>query len=159
MIVLIQVLAIVAAVSIAVIFGTDVLGALVMRPTYAAVDDATMVRVTGISHRYGNARMPLPGIASVVASVLTGVLAFATGEVAAGVLASIAVVALVTWLVLFNRISLPINKVLIAAVDAGTTPENARVLQERWDSIITLRAVLQGLALTAICVALVLLGS
>ncbi len=47
MIVLIQVLAIVAAVSIAVIFGTDVLGALVMRPTYAAVDDATMVRVTG----------------------------------------------------------------------------------------------------------------
>ncbi len=103
--------------------------------------------------------MPLPGIASVVASVLTGVLAFATGEVAAGVLASIAVVALVTWLVLFNRISLPINKVLIAAVDAGTTPENARVLQERWDSIITLRAVLQGLALTAICVALVLLGS
>ena len=48
----------------AVVFGTDTLGALVMRPTYAALDDATMTRVVGLSHRYGNARMPVPTAAA-----------------------------------------------------------------------------------------------
>jgi hypothetical protein len=106
------------------------------------------------SYKYGTARMPLPGIASVVGAAATVVVALIAGNVAAGVLASIGLACLGLWLVLFNRISLPINKILIAAVDAGETPANARALQEKWDSIINVRAVLQGFALLAFCLTL-----
>lgn len=156
MTVLLDVLAIVAALATAVIFGTDTLGALVMRPTYAAVDDATMSRVVGLSHRYGNARMPVPGILSVVAGAAATLTAFLTGHPAATVAAGIALLLLLVWLVLFNRISLPINKVFIEAAEAGRVPAGARELQERWDSIIVLRATLQGIALLGFCLALAL---
>jgi hypothetical protein len=33
-------------------------------------------------------------------------------------------------------------------------PDDARALQARWDSIIDLRALVQGLALVALCVAI-----
>ena len=85
-----------------------------MRPTYAAVDDATLTRVVGLGHRYGNARMSLPGILGVVAGAATAVTAFLTGRVAPG----------------------------------------ARQLQQRWDSIINLRATLQGAALLGFCLTL-----
>ncbi len=154
MIITIDILAIVAALCTAVIFGTDVLGAVVMRPTFAEVDDHTLVNVIGRSHKYGNARMPLPGILSVVAAAATAVVGFVAGSVAAGVLAAVGLACLLVWLVLFNRISLPINNVLIAAAEADQVPANARALQEKWDSIINLRAILQGLALLSFCVTL-----
>jgi hypothetical protein len=44
---------------------------------------------------------------------------------------------------------------LTAAATAGDVPTNARVLQGDWDRIITARAVLQGLVIVALCVALV----
>ena len=156
MTVLLDVLAIAAALATAVIFGTDTLGALVMRPTYAALDDATMTRVVGLGHRYGNARMPLPGILSVVAGAAAALTAFLTGHPAAGIPAAIALLLLLVWLVLFNRISLPINKTFIEAADAGQVPPGARQLQQRWDSIINLRAALQGLALLGFCLTLTL---
>lgn len=150
----IDTLATIAALCTAVIFGTDVLGAVVMRPTYAEVDDRTLVEVTGRSHKYGTARMPLPGIASVVGAAATAVVAFVAGNLAAGVFASIGLACLGVWLLLFNRISLPINKILIAAVDTGEAPADVRALQEKWDSIINVRAILQGVALLAFCVTL-----
>ena len=156
MTVLVDVLAIAAALATAVIFGTDTLGALVMRPTYAAVDDATMTRVVGLSHRFGNARMPIPGILSVVAGAATALTAFLAGRPAAGVAAGVALLLLLVWLVLFNRVSLPINKVFIEAAEAGQVPAGARRLQERWDSIINLRAALQGVALLGFCLTLAL---
>jgi hypothetical protein len=149
-------LAIVAVLCTAVIFGTDMLGALVMRPTYAEIDDRSMVQVVGRSHRFGNQRMPIAGIGSVVASAATTVVALIAGHSGAGIAAAAGLVLLLVWLVLFNRISLPINKTFIAAVDDGIVPADARALQTRWDSIITLRATLQGLALLGFCVAIAL---
>ena len=156
MTVLLDVLATAAALATAVIFGTDTLGALVMRPTYAALDDATMTRVVGLSHRYGNARMPVPGILSLVTGAAATLTAFLTGHPAAGVAAGIALLLLLVWLVLFNRISLPINKAFIEAADAGRVLPGARRLQERWDSIINLRASLQGVALLGFCLTIAL---
>jgi hypothetical protein len=158
MLLTIDVLAIVAALCTAVIFGTDVLGALVMRPAYAEIDDRSLVRILGLTHLYGDRRLPIPGALGVVAAAATTVLGFVLGHVAVGTPAGIGLVLLLIWLLLFNRISLPINKVFIAAVAADEVPPNARALQRRWDSIITLRAVLQGLALTAFCVVIAVAG-
>jgi hypothetical protein len=149
-------LAIVAVLCTAVIFGTDAVGALVMRPTYAEIDDRGLVQVVGRAHRYGDKRMPVAGIGSIVAAAATIVTALVTGDTGAGIAAAAGLALLLVWLVLFNRISLPINKTFIAAVEHDEVPADARALQIRWDSIITLRATLQGLALLAFCVAIAL---
>lgn len=154
MLLVIDVLAIATALCTAVIFGIDVLAAVVLRPAFRELDDHTLVQVTGRTHRFGNQRLPLPGILSVVGAVGTAVAAFAAGNPQAGVLAAVGLAFLLAWLVLFNRIALPINKTLIAASYAGVTPSNARTLQDRWESIINLRSVLQGLALLVFCVAI-----
>ena len=148
----IDTLAIIAAMCTAVIFGIDVLAAVVLRPAFREVDNHTLVQITGRTHRFGNQRLPVPGIVSVVAAAATAVTAFVSGAPQAGVSAAAGLVFLLVWLLLFNRIALPINKTLIAASYAGETPSDARTLQDRWESIINLRSVLQGLALLAFCV-------
>ena len=149
-----DVIATIAVLSTAVIYGTDVLGAVVMRPAFAEIDDYSLVQVTGRTHRYGDSRLPFVGVLSVVSALATTLVAFIAGHVAAGVIAAVGLAALLIWLLLFARISAPINRVLTAASLANETPANARELQARWDSIINLRAVLQGLAVAAFCIAI-----
>jgi hypothetical protein len=68
--------------------------------------------------------------------------------------AAVAVALLLTWLVLYARISAPINRQLTAAAHIHDVPSNARALQDNWDRIINARAILQGLAVTALCLSL-----
>lgn len=147
----------VALLGIGIVFGTDAFCALVMRPALARVDDAALTSVMGNVHRYGDARMPVPGVVGLVGSAVVAVLTALTGRGAATVLAGVAVVLLVVWLVLYARISAPINRQLTAAADRGETPADARALQAGWDRIIVLRASLQGAALLGVAAALVLL--
>lgn len=147
--------AIAAIAAIAVIFGTDVLAAVVLRSVYAEVDEPTLVQVVGRGHYYGDRRLPVVGVAGVVLTAATAVGSALAGSVTAAILAAAALAALLLWLVLFGRIAKPINATLTAAALAGTVPSDARALQDRWESIIPLRAILQGVALVLLCVALV----
>jgi chemotaxis regulatin CheY-phosphate phosphatase CheZ len=70
---------------------------------------------------------------------------------AAGALATLS---LITFVVIYTRISKPVNTALTAAAVADRVPDNARELQARWDSVIDGRVALQTLALAALCVAL-----
>ena len=153
---LIAQLAVLAAVlGTAVIYGTDTFCATVQRPALAAVDDATLVAVMGNVHRYGDRRMPLPGVLGVVAAAVSAVTAAVAGHWAMAIPAATAFGLLVVWLVLYTRISAPINKQLTAAAGNGVVPPNARVLQRKWDSVIYARAALQGVAVFALCLALI----
>ena len=146
--------AIIAILGIAVIFGADVLAAVVLRPVYAGVDERTLVQSVGRGHHFGDRRLPVAGICGVVFTAATAVLAFIARQPAAGVLAGAALVLLVLWLALFTRIAKPINKLFSAAAMADEVPADARELQDRWESIITLRAVIQGVALLLLCLVL-----
>jgi Domain of unknown function (DUF1772) len=150
------VFAIAAALCTGVIFGTDALAALVLRPAYAEIDDRSLVQIVGRTHRFGGRRLPVPGVGSVVAAAAAVVFALVAHQPGAGIAAAAGLALLLVWLILFNRISLPINKVFIAASETGETMPGARALQDRWDSIINLRATLQGAALLAFCVAIAL---
>lgn len=154
--VLSQLIAVIAVMSAAAIYGTDMLGALVMRPTWAKVDDRTLATVAGHSHYYGDRRFPIPGILSIVATILATVTsAFADRWPAAGA-GAVATIALLTWLAIYKRVNEPINRELTAAVLEGRVPVNTRELQTRWDSVIILRVTLQGIALAALCAVLAL---
>ena len=67
--------ALIAVLSTAVVYGTDVFCAIVLRPALALVDDRALVVVMGRVHRYGDRRMPVPGVLGVVATAVSAALA------------------------------------------------------------------------------------
>jgi Domain of unknown function (DUF1772) len=140
----------------AVIYGTDVFCAIVQRPALARVDDRTLTSVMGRVHQYGDRRLPVPGALSVTAAALAAVTAAIAGHTAAAAAAGAAVAALAVWLIIYLRISAPVNHALTAAAASGHIPPDARFLQRRWDSVITTRAILQAAAVAALCAALAL---
>jgi hypothetical protein len=151
-----RIAALIAVLGTAVVYGTDVFCAIVLRPALASVDDDALVAVTGSVHRYGDRRMPVPGVLGVVATATTAVLATVAAHWTQAIAAGAALLLLAIWLVLYTQVSKPINRQLTAAADAGQPLPNGRALQAKWDSIIGARAVLQGLALAALCVALMI---
>ncbi|MET0454899.1 MAG: DUF1772 domain-containing protein [Mycobacterium sp.] len=146
--------ALIAVLTTAVVYGTDVFCAIVLRPALARIDDRALATVTGNVHRYGDRRMPVPGAIGVLATAVSTVLAAVTAHWAQAGAAAVALVALLVWLVFYAKVSAPINRQLTEAADTGQVLPNVRVLQAQWDRIIGIRATLQGLALTALCVAL-----
>ena len=151
-----RIAALIAVLGTAVVYGTDVFCAIVMRPALASVDDDALVAVTGSVHRYGDRRMPVPGVLGFLAAAVSGVLAAVTAHWTQAIAAGAAVLMLSIWLVLYTQISAPINRQLTAAADAGQPLPNGRVLQAKWDRIIGARAMLQGLALAALCAVLMI---
>jgi hypothetical protein len=145
--------ALVAVLGTGVVYGTDVFCAIVQRPALARIDDRALA-VMGNVHRYGDRRMPVPGVLGLVAAAICAVFAAASGRWTQAVAAGVAVGLLLVWLLIYLRVSAPINHQLIAAAHQPDPPVNARELQHNWDRVITIRAVLQGLAVTALCAAL-----
>jgi hypothetical protein len=109
----------------------------------------------GNVHRFGDRRLPVPGILGVGASAAACVLAALAGRPGASATAGAALVLLVGWVLLYLRVSAPINRAFSHAAETHATPANARALQHDWDRIIVPRAVLQGLAIAALCVNLI----
>jgi hypothetical protein len=137
-----------------VVYGTDVFCAMVFRPALAKVDDAALVAVMGNVHRYGDRRMPAPGVLGVVASAAAAVLAVVDAEWSRAAASGVALLLLVVWLVVYATVSAPINRQLTAAADEGRTLPNGRALQAKWDRVIVARATLQGVAVAALCMVL-----
>jgi hypothetical protein len=151
-----ELFALIAVLGTAVVYGTDVFCAMVQRPALARVDDRALVAVMGNVHRYGDRRMPVPGVLGVVAAALSVALAGMSGRWVEAGAAGVAVGLLVVWLVLYLRVSAPINRQLTAAADLAEPTLDARALQRNWDRVITARATLQGLAVAALCTALLI---
>jgi hypothetical protein len=151
---LVRAAAVVTVLGTGVVYGTDVFCAVVLRPALARIDDAALVTVMGHVHHYGDRRMVIPGVAGVVAAAVCTVAAAVAAQWAQALAAGTALAALSIWLLLYLRISAPVNRQLTAASDAGRVLPNGRALQAKWDSIINARAVLQGVAVIAACLAL-----
>jgi hypothetical protein len=149
-----HILAAVALLTVAIIYGTDVFCAIVQRPALNHLDDRSLTSVMGRIHQYGDRRLPLPGALGTTAAALTAITAALAGHAAAAATAAAAVAALATWLIIYLRISAPINHALTAAAKTGNVAPGARALQRRWDGVITTRAILQAIAVTALCATL-----
>jgi membrane associated rhomboid family serine protease len=130
--------------------------AMVLRPALTHVDDRALVAVMGNVHRYGDRRMPVPGVVGLVAAAISVALGAASGHWAEAGAAGVAAGLLLAWLVLYLRVSAPINRQLVAAADSAEPVLDARALQRNWDKVITARATLQGFAVAALCLALVI---
>jgi hypothetical protein len=135
-----------------IIYGTDVFCAIVQRPALAALDEATLTAVMGRIHQYGDRRLPTPGIIGVLAAAVTTTVATIRGSVPSAIAAGVALISMLAWLRLYIHIAAPINRALTAAAKAHETPGNARLLQSKWESIITVRALLMGVAVAGLAI-------
>jgi hypothetical protein len=151
---LIEILAGLAILANAVIYGTDVFGAIVLRPAIAEIDDRTLTQLLGHVHRIADRRFAAIGTGGLIATVAMTALADATGHWVSTAAGALATLALIIFLAIYTRISKPVNTALTAAALAGRVPGNARQLQARWDSVINGRAALQTFALAALCIGL-----
>ena len=151
-----KLLALIAVLGTAVVYGTDVFCAMVQRPALARVDDKALLSVMGNVHRYGDRRMPAPGVIGLLAAAASAALAAASGRWVQAGAAGLAFGMLVVWLVIYLRVSAPINRQLTAAADGVSLPVDARALQRKWDAVITVRAALQGMAVAALGAALIM---
>ena len=121
-----QVLIATSVLACGIIYGTDVLSAIVLRPALALADDQTLVSIRGRVHDFGNRRLRMPGVAGLVAAILeTAMIAWA-GHLAATVAGTIAVVTLACWLIIYARISAPINSRVPARADRRGHPRGPR---------------------------------
>ncbi|HXY67547.1 MAG TPA: DUF1772 domain-containing protein [Mycobacterium sp.] len=146
--------ALIAVLGTGVVYGTDVFCAMVQRPVLARIDDRALLAVMGNIHRYGDRRMPVPGGLGMVAAAISVAFAAASGRWLQAGAAGVALGLLLIWLVLYLRVSKPINQQLTAGADHPDSPTDARALQRNWDKVITTRATLQGLAVAALCLTL-----
>ncbi|WP_405178197.1 DUF1772 domain-containing protein [Nocardia sp. NBC_01377] len=151
-----QIIAVVAVLANAVVYGTDVCGAVITRSVNHELDDATVTISAGWGHYYGDRRMPIVGAGGVTAAVLTLLIALVAGQIGAAVAAGITVAALLTWLAFYVRVAKPINSQQTAAALSGIIPADARALQDKWDSILKYRVTLQFVAIAGLCTALIL---
>jgi hypothetical protein len=131
---LIEVLAGLAILANAVIYGTDVFGAIVLRRAIAAVDDRTPTQRLGHIHRIADRRFPAIGASGLMAAMATAALAGASGHWVSSAAAALATLALLIFLAIYNRVSKPVNTALAAAALADRMPGEVRQLQARWDS-------------------------
>jgi hypothetical protein len=151
---LIEILAGLAILGSAVIYGTDVFGAIVLRPAISAVDDRTFTRLMGYVHRFADRRFPAINVGGLIAAVAMTALAAASGHWVSAAAGGLATFALIIFAGVYTLVSKPVNTALTAAAVADRVPDDARQLQARWDSVINLRVALQTLALSALCVGL-----
>lgn len=138
-----------ALLSSGVVYGTDVFFALVARPALRRVDEASLTQVLGHLHAVADVRMPLIGATALLS---TGGLCWVAGGWATlpGRLALLALVSLLIHLAVYLLVAQPVNQRQTAAALLRQTPADARALQNRWDSVIYLRAGALTVAVAAL---------
>jgi len=151
---LIEILAGLAILANGVIYGTDVFGAIVLRPAIAAVDDRTLTQLLGHIHRIADRRLAAITIAGLITAVATAALAAATGHWGEHCGRGARHTRPDHLHRVYSRVSKPVNTALTAAALADRVPDDARQLQARWESVINARVALQTFALAALCVVL-----
>ena len=150
-----QALTVISVLASGIIYGTDVFSAIVLRPALALVDDRTLVSTMGRVHDFGDRRLRVPGVVGLCAAIAGTVAVAWAGHFGATLAGAVAVLAMTIWLIIYVRISAPINSRLTAASQRGEVPVDVRLLQQRWDSVITARSGLQMLAILALCTVLI----
>ncbi len=136
--------------STAVVFGTDMFFLTVGRSALRLASENSATEVMGFFHLFGDKRMPIWGVLGILSNLLLGL--STRGGHRGLYLLSFSVQIL--FVVLYNRLSKPINRLQTEAARAGGRLDNARELQASWDRSVMIRVPLLAVSLLAQCIAL-----
>src|SRR3974390_1635823 len=113
----------------AVVCGTDMFFLTCGRPALRLASSSAATEVMGFFHMFGDARMPIWGVAAILSNFLLVVLS--SGEQRWFYLASL--VMLILFVIAYGRLSKPINQIQTEAAKKGESLSNGRELQASWD--------------------------
>ena len=136
--------------STAVVCGTDMFFLTVGRPALRLASSSAGTEVMGFFHMFGDARMPIWGVAAILCNLLLAVVS--GGEQRWFYLASL--VMLILFVVAYGRFSKPINQIQTEAAKTGKSLENGREPQASWDRSLIIRVPLLVVSLLAQCLVL-----
>lgn len=142
-------LSLIGILSTAVVCGTDMFFLTVGRPALRLASPSAGTEVMGFFHSFADARMPIWGVLAILSNVLV---LFSENRHRWLYFASLAM--LILFVVIYNLVSKPINRLQTAAAKTRGTLDNARELQASWDRSVMIRTPLTVASLLAQCLAL-----
>jgi hypothetical protein len=136
--------------STAVVCGTDMFFLTVGRPALRLASPSAGTEVMGFIHMFGDARMPIWGVLAILSNFLLAL--FSRSGHRGFHFASLSM--LILFVVIYNRLSKPINQLQTEAAKTGGRLDNAGELQASWDRSVMIRTPLLVASLIAQCLAL-----
>ena len=147
-----EILLIIAVLSTGIVYGTDIFFALVVKKSVKKSDDSSIADLIGWIHLIADKRMPPIGITSILSSVLFICLNGLTST--PGWLVVAAVLSLLGHLAIYLTFSKPINSDMSLAARNNVKLHNIRALQQKWDSVISIRAILLTIAMISLLISI-----
>jgi len=136
--------------STAVVCGTDMFFLTVGRPALRLASSSAGTEVMGFLHMFGDARMQIWGVSAILSNLLLA--ALSRSEQRWFYIASLLM--LILFVVIYARLSKPINQIQTEAAKTGKSLNNGRELQASWDRSLIIRVPLLVASLLAQCLAL-----
>ena len=136
--------------STAVVCGTDMFFLTVGRPALRLASASAGTEVMGFLHMFADARMPIWGVSAILSNFLLVVLS-RRGQ-RWFYLASLLM--LMMFVIIYDRLSKPINRLQTEAARTGERLNNGRELQASWDRSVMIRVPLLVVSLLAQCLVL-----
>jgi len=137
--------------STAVIWGTDMFFLTIGRPALRLATISAATEVMGFLHMFADARMPIWGVSAIVSNILLAVFSTA-GQRWSYV---VSVLMLLLFLIVYDRLSKPINRLQTEAAKTGRSLDNGRELQASWNRSLLIRVPLLVVSMLAQCLVLV----
>jgi len=143
-------LSLVGILSTAVVCGTDMFFLTIGRPALRLASPSAGTEVMGFFHLFADARMPIWGVFAILSNLLLVVLS-RSGQ-RWFYLASLLM--LILFVILYNLLSKPINRIQTEAAKTGERLDNGRELQASWNRVLWIRVPLLVVSLVARCLVL-----
>src|ERR1700740_2997519 len=131
-------LSLVGILSTAVVFGTDMFFLTVGRAALRLASPSAGTEIMGFFHKFADARMPIWGVSVILSNLVLVV--FGRSEQRWFYLASLLM--LILFVILYNLLSKPINRLQTEAAKTGERLNNGRELQASWDRGLLIRVPL-----------------
>ena len=135
----------------AVIFGADVFFLSIGRPALRLATVSAATEVMGFLHMFADARMPIWGVSAMLSNILLVVFS-RTGQ---RWFYAVSVLMLLLFVIVYDRLSKPINRLQTEAAKTGRSLDNGRDLQASWNRSLVIRVPLLVVSMLAQCLVLV----
>ena len=143
-------LSLVGILSTAVVFGTDMFFLTVGRSALRLASPSAGTEVMGFFHMFADARMPIWGVLAILSNLLLVVF----GKSGQRWFYLVSFLMLILFVIFYNLLSKPINRLQIEAAKTGKRLDNSRELQASWDRVLLIRVPLLVVSLLAQCLVL-----
>jgi len=131
--------------STAVVFGTDMFFLTIGRPALKLASPSAGTEIMGFFHMFADPRMPIWGVSAILSNFL--LVLFSRDGQRWFYLASLLM--LILFVIIYNRLSKPINRLQTEAAKNGERLNNGRELQASWDRALIIRVPLLVVSLLA----------